>query len=113
MTVRATSSTLYAGLSDEAREIADALRGLQDGMAEIEDAALPDLVVTCAQALDRACQTLDDFSAIFARLRDSIDAVEPGAVNAAIAAASQDNLRRRLSAHPDADRAETGRVDLF
>lgn len=88
---------MCAALSEEAVELAGLLRALQDDFTAICPDTLPDQVMMSAQALDRVCQTLDDFGAIFGQLAG----VEPGglppeAVAAAIGSARQDHLRRRL-----------------
>lgn len=108
----------YGALSDEAGDLADLLRGLQDDFSCVPSDALPAHILLSAQALDRACQTLDDFGAIFARLHEIVAAHGPAspcaaAFDTAVQAARQDHLRRRLTARDGGDHDDPGHVELF
>ena len=94
----ADAATMCVALSAEAGELAALLRALQDDFSSLHPSTLSDEVVVSAQSLDRVCQTLDDFGAIFGTLAAHGDAgdVPAAAIAAAVAAARQDHLRRRL-----------------
>ena len=93
------AATMCAALSQEAAELAALMRVLQDDFTAVRPGMLPDEVVMSVQALDRVCQTLDDFGAIFESLAASVASCAPGprVVGSAIGAARQDHLRRRLA----------------
>lgn len=107
-------SVMCAALAEEAVELAALLRVLQDDFTTVRPGVLPSGVVVSAQALDRVCQTLDDFGAIFARLATSGEArgLDAAAIGAAIGAARQDHLRRRLLSGRPQDPAEA-ELELF
>ncbi|WP_308915102.1 hypothetical protein [Jannaschia sp. LMIT008] len=95
-------------LSDEALDLTSQLRSLQDDLSEIPGTMIPDHMVQTAQALDRVCQTLEDMSAIFARLAHAPPLAD------AVAVASQETLRHRLLSPMERSGAlDTGAVELF
>ena len=109
----AGAGTMCSALSQEASELAALLRALQDDFSAFGADHLPDNVLVSAQSLDRVCQTLDDFGAIFERLASGGSGLglTAGALSDAVAAARQEHLRRRLlSGDPP---APTDPVEFF
>ena len=111
------TGTVYGALSNEAADLAGALRLLEADFSDATNGAVPERLIVSAQALDRVSQGLEDFARIFARL-DRSHAADPtetadAALARAIDAARQDDLRRRLLRQEPAPSETAGEIDLF